>query len=102
MSATAQLLELRASCFATLDQACLAQVAQPDSAIERADLDLLAQARSGAAVPIDEFALDAITITAEMGSAVLLAVPYADAQREPASLLVMRGEAGWRLRELFD
>ena len=51
VSATAQLLELRASCFATLDQACLAQVSQPDSAIERADLDLLAQARSGVAAP---------------------------------------------------
>ena len=102
VNATAQLLELRASCFATLDQACLAQVAQPDSAIERADLDLLAQARSGVAVPVDEFALDSVMVTAEMGSAVLLAVPYVDAQREPASLLVMRGEAGWRLRELFD
>ena len=89
------------SCFATLDQACLAEVAQPDSAIERADLDLLAQARSGSALELDEFALDAITVSAEMGSAVLLSVPYADAQREPASLLVMRGEAGWRLRELF-
>ena len=102
VSATAQLLELRASCFATLDQACLSEVAQPDSAIERADLALLAQARSGVAVPVDEFALDTITVTAEMGSAVLVAVPYVDAQREPASLLVMRGEAGWRLRELFD
>ena len=101
-SAAARLLELRASCFATLDQACLAHVAQPDSAIEGADLDLLAQARAGVAAPADEFALDAITITAEMGSAVLLAVPYTDAKREPASLLVMRGEAGWRLRELFD
>ena len=99
--AAAHLLELRASCLATLDQACLAEVAQPDSAIERADLDLLARARSGSALELDEFALDAISITAEMGSAVLLSVPYADAQREPASLLVMRGEAGWRLRELF-
>lgn len=102
VGAAAQLLELRASCLATLDQACLSQVAQPDSAIERADLDLLAGARSGSAVPLDAFALDGITVTAEMGSAVLLSVPYIDAQREPASLLVMRGEAGWRLRELFD
>ncbi|MCD2442095.1 hypothetical protein LQ757_07365 [Agromyces sp. SYSU K20354] len=101
VSAAAHLLELRASCLASLDQACLAQVAQPDSAIERADLDLLAQARSGSAMPPDSFALDAIAVTAEMGSAVLLSVPYLDAQREPASLLVMRGEAGWRLRELF-
>ncbi len=101
VDAAAHLLELRASCLATLDQACLAEVAQPDSAIERADLDLLAQARSGSALELDEFALDAITVSAEMGSAVLLSVPYADAQREPASLLVMRGEAGWRLRELF-
>ncbi|GAA1756044.1 hypothetical protein GCM10009747_12830 [Agromyces humatus] len=102
VSAAVHLLELRASCLATLDQACLAQVVQPDSAMERADLDLLAQARSGSAVPLDAFALDAVAVSAEMGSAVLLTVPYADAQREPASLLVMRSEAGWRLRELFD
>ena len=102
VGAAAQLLELRASCLATLDHACLAQVAQPDSAIERADLDLLAQARSGEQMPVDAFALDSITVTAEMGSAVLVSVPYVDEQREPASLLVMRGEAGWRLREIFD
>jgi hypothetical protein len=29
-------------------------------------------------------------------------VPFTDVEREPASLLLMRGEAGWRLRELFD
>lgn len=102
VSATAQLLELRETCFATLDQACLAQVAQPQSAIERADLDRLAEARSGDALAPAGFALDEISVSAEMGSAVLLTVPYLAGEREPASLLVMRSEAGWRLRELFD
>ena len=29
-------------------------------------------------------------------------VPSDGAHTEPASLLVVKGEAGWRLRELFD
>jgi hypothetical protein len=42
-----------------------------------------------------------VQITAEMGDAVLVEVTPAVADREPASLLVVRGEAGWRLREIF-
>ena len=45
--------------------------------------------------------LDAITVVAEMGDAVVPAAPTSG-EREPASLLMMRGEAGWRLREVFD
>jgi hypothetical protein len=33
---------------------------------------------------------------------VVLTVPWTEAGREPASLLMMRSEAGWRLREWFD
>jgi eukaryotic-like serine/threonine-protein kinase len=43
-----------------------------------------------------------IEVAAEMGAAVLLRVPRTVAEREPASILVVRGEAGWRLREIFD
>jgi hypothetical protein len=36
-----------------------------------------------------------------MGGAVLVRAETV-AEREPASLLMVRGEAGWRLREAFD
>jgi eukaryotic-like serine/threonine-protein kinase len=36
-----------------------------------------------------------------MGAAVLVHAETT-AEREPASLLMVRGEAGWRLRDVFD
>ncbi|MFF2495958.1 hypothetical protein [Agromyces sp. NPDC058064] len=102
VAATRALLALREDCLGSLDAACLGQVAQAGSAIERADLAALSGAREGAAIAPGAFALDAVAIMAEMGDAVLMTVPYTDPEREPASLLVMRSEAGWRLRELFD
>lgn len=102
MTAAAELLELRSSCFATLDLSCLDAVVQPGSAIETDDRAALVAAREGDGVPSLDYDLDRITLTAEMGSAVLVSVPFATAEREPASILVMRSEAGWRLREIFD
>ncbi|GAA1783967.1 hypothetical protein [Agromyces lapidis] len=102
IEAAAALLALREDCFGALDAACLEQVDQAGSAIERADLAKLSGAREGVTVEPTVYALDEIAVTAEMGDAVLVTVPYADPEREPASLLVMRSEAGWRLRELFD
>lgn len=102
VAATAALLALREECLGALDAACLEQVDQAGSAIERADLAALSGAREGTAIPTDTFAIEAVAIAAEMGDAVLMTVPYDDPEREPASLLVMRSEAGWRLRELFD
>jgi hypothetical protein len=101
VAAAAELLELRASCFATLDLACLDQVVQPGSAIETADRAAIVAARDGDTPESVEFDLGGIAVTAEMGAAVLVSVPFVDAEREPASLLMMRSEAGWRLRELF-
>ena len=102
MTVAAGLLELRASCFAALDLACLDQVVQPGSAIEAEDRAALIAARDGAEHPAMGYDLDHLAVSAEMGAAVLVTVPFTDVEREPASLLLMRGEAGWRLRELFD
>jgi hypothetical protein len=96
------LLELRDECFATLDIACLETVVQAGSALEARDRAAMQAARDGGTAPEPEFELTAIEVAADMGAAVLLRLPRTAAEREPASLLVVRGEAGWRLRELFD
>ena len=96
------LLERRAACFATLDLECLDTVVQPGSAIESADRAAMLAARDGTASPDDGFDLSAVQLMAEMGDAVLIGVTRATPEREPASLLVVSGEAGWRLREIFD
>ena len=46
--------------------------------------------------------LDAISVVADLGDAVVVSVPDVAGEREPTSLLMMRSEAGWRLREWFD
>ena len=94
------LLARRAMCFDELDLACLEAVVQSGSAAEIDDVAAMGAARAGGDVP-PAFDPTGITVAAEMGSAVLVTVPYSTDEREPASLLVMRGEAGWRLREVF-
>jgi eukaryotic-like serine/threonine-protein kinase len=102
VAATRWLLERRAECFATLDLGCLDEVLQPASAIEAQDRAAMLAARDGAAGPDVGFDLETLRVTSEMGDAVLVAVTRAAPESEPASLLVVRGEAGWRLRETFD
>ncbi|MFB6608970.1 hypothetical protein ACFCVO_01505 [Agromyces sp. NPDC056379] len=100
VAAVQALLSRRAGCFDQLDLACLETIVQPGSAAEADDVAAMGVARDGGAPP-SAFDPSRIAVAAEMGSAVLVTVPYADVEREPASLLVMRGEAGWRLREIF-
>lgn len=100
VAAVQAMLERRAECFDQLDLACLQTIVQPGSAAEADEVAAMGVARDGGDAPA-AFDPAGIAVTAEMGSAVLVAVPYATGEREPASLLVMRGEAGWRLREIF-
>ncbi|NYG19848.1 hypothetical protein BJY17_000595 [Agromyces hippuratus] len=100
LAAVHALLARRAECFDQLDLACLETIVQAGSAAEADELAAMGVARDGGDAP-PAFDPAGIALTAEMGSAVLVTVPYATSEREPASLLVMRGEAGWRLREIF-
>ena len=100
VTAARGLLERRAECFETLDLACLESVAQPGSAIEASDRLALSAAREGAETAATRFDPATVEVTAEMGAAVLVRAATAPG-REPASLLMVRGEAGWRLREVF-
>ncbi|WP_448004550.1 hypothetical protein [Agromyces bauzanensis] len=101
-AAARALLERRGECFAALDLACLDEVLQPGSAIEAEDRAAMLAARDGAPPPAEGFDPSTAVVTVEMGDAVLVGVSRVEPGREPASLLVVRGEAGWRLREIFD
>src|SRR5690606_10127208 len=102
IAAARWLLERRSECFATLDLDCLDEVLQRGSAIETEDRAAMLAARDGAGAPSIVFDASEAVVTVEMGDAVLIAISRAGPEREPASLLVVRGEAGWRLREIFD
>ena len=45
---------------------------------------------------------DAITLVEQNGGAALLSLQQAGQNDKPASLLMVRSAAGWRLREIFD
>ncbi|MCP2368867.1 hypothetical protein BCL57_003046 [Agromyces flavus] len=99
ITAAAALLEIRTSCLASRDLACLDAVVQPGSPIEARDRAAIERGDTSAEAQAD---LDAIRVVADLGDAVVVSVPDVAGEREPASLLIMRSEAGWRLREWFD
>lgn len=99
VAAAAELLEIRATCLAAGDVDCVLAVDQPGSPIALRDREAIER---GEAADMAGWDLDGIAIAADLGDAVVLAVPSTEAGREPASLLIMRSEAGWRLREWFD
>lgn len=97
--AATELLTRRAECFAVLDPNCVRQYAQPGSAAETDDRRLIQRLRDGEQVS-DDIGTGATTLVSDMGGACLLNVERPG--REPASLLVVRSEAGWLIREVFD
>jgi hypothetical protein len=104
VAATVELLRRRETCFADLEAACLDEVLQPGSGIDEADRVAMLAAQGGDHRGGDAdsaFTFDAAHVTGRMGDAWLVEVPHTDGERQPASVLVMRSEAGWRLREIF-
>ncbi|MBF4616675.1 serine/threonine protein kinase [Clavibacter sp. VKM Ac-2873] len=102
------LLRLRASCLRHGDMGCLDAVDEAGSAVEDADRTALA---STAAADLDDAALhvaDARAAAQRMGDSALIGLTPEVAAgsttpgRRPASLLIVRGEAGWRIRDLMD
>ncbi|ANJ27078.1 hypothetical protein ATC03_10405 [Agromyces aureus] len=100
IAAAQELLQVRGSCFDELDPACLASYVQAGSPLEEADWSRMLAARDGGP-GIRSLDPTRIEVVTEMGAAVLVRV-VGVGNDEPASLLMVRSEAGWRLREIFD
>jgi hypothetical protein len=102
VAATVELLRRREECLADVALDCVGRVAQAGSAIEALDRATIRALQAGE-TPEAEPArrLDEARVAGRMGAAWLVEVPYAEPERQPASILVMRSEAGWRLREIF-
>ncbi len=107
------LLRLRAACLHNADAACVSDVDEAGSAVDDADRSTIASGGSaspeGAALHVD----DALGPARRLGDTALFELrpgsdtPAARAaesapERRPASLLIVRGEAGWRIRDLMD
>ncbi len=90
------LLRLRAACLRALDAECIAGVDEADSPALDGDRDAVAQPRLLSALPVD---LAPGAVVNRLGGAVLFAARDEGHDR-PASVLVARTEAGWRLRSI--
>ncbi len=104
------LLGERERCLRELSILCLDGVDHPDSPLMRADRAFIDAAQSQDEDTRPETALmppaGTMHVVERLGAASLLAaaVPDAllpDSNEQPASILLMKGEAGWRLREIF-
>ncbi|WP_403025730.1 hypothetical protein [Salinibacterium sp. GXW1014] len=111
--AARRLLALRDACLSAASAECLDDVLQRDSAAWMADTARLSErADGGTHVPVLR-EHDEVAVIDIMGGVVLLSVdgpalpvgtdgtPDATAERAPASVLIIRTEAGWRIRDVL-
>jgi hypothetical protein len=105
--AVLELLRARAACLAEASVLCLEAVHQPGSVAMAADSYLVRdlQASGGTIAPLPAGTALTATLQERTGNAALVLLSPAGEEgirTQPASALVIKGEAGWRLRELFD
>jgi serine/threonine protein kinase len=94
------LLARRSSCIDALSVGCLDAVDQAGSSALAADVALIEGVLAGGELPV-AVAVRArdLSIADSLGDSVLVRLPRGT---EPASVLVMRTEAGWRIRDYLD
>ncbi len=105
VAAAAELLTARYACLAAGSALCVADVDQVDSPLLAADLYAVRRTEGGGkGYRSDEYAHSTAVLIERAGNSALLALTPGQnaAQTKPASLLVIKGEAGWRLREIFE
>jgi hypothetical protein len=100
LPAAIALLVERDRCIAELSVLCLDVVAQDGSAALASDRELIEELRAGAGAPAlaPTPARNDLTLVERLGDSALVAI----AGTTPASLLLMKGEAGWRIRDYLE
>jgi hypothetical protein len=105
LAAARALLAARVKCFAAKSAACFDSVDQAGSAVIEADRDLVRRLKSGATLPT-EATLDGFTphLIQQLGDSAIIQLVAADgtaaSTKNPAPLLLVRSETGWRIRDL--
>jgi hypothetical protein len=105
--ASPALLALREECLRSGSTECLELAVQKDSAAWRSDAAQIAEIRGGSRIHEPVWADgSSVAVIDSMGAVVLLAIEAVpavgtDAETSPASVLMIRTEAGWRIRDVF-
>lgn len=110
VAAATALLSLRADCLASSSVLCLDSVNQSGSAAMAADRYTVRMAQQNENGPTPPRFGAATTLVERNGDSALVVIETVSADQaepvtttnKPASLLMIRGEAGWRVREIFD
>jgi len=99
VAAVVALLDERARCLRDLSVLCLDGVAQPGSAALERDTAVVRALQAGGEQTADA-AIDTVgpVLVERLGDSALIDLGDVP-QTQPASTLVMRGEAGWRIRD---
>jgi hypothetical protein len=94
------LLAARETCFRDLSILCLDEVDEASSAASTADTALIRQVQGGGELPQSLAPSGAeLTLVERLGDSALIGL---GAQSHPASILVIRTKAGWRIRDLLS
>lgn len=112
LGAAGALLVARQRCLTAASVVCLLDVVQENTALMEADRSRVGDAnrRDGASVKVvtaAELEVGPLTHTATLversgDAALVLWEPKVAHDSQPVSVLVMRADTGWRLREIFD
>jgi len=102
VAALVALLDARDRCIRDLSVLCLDAVGQEGSAALAADEALIRSLQGGAESP-EPFTITAaqVTVDERLGDSVILDLGDVP-ESEPASVLLMKGEAGWRIRDYLE
>lgn len=100
--AVPQLLVQRSGCLTSASVVCLDGVDQAGSAVMASDSYAVRQAQQGISADAGpDYVRWTPSLAERTGNMALVVLAPPDAHSKPASALVIKGEAGWRLREIF-
>ena len=103
MTAAKALLAARDSCISQRSVICLDRVDQKDSAAMEADVALIRRLQDGASLPKGtELGGVELRLVQQLGASAIIGftTPARD-DISPASLLMLKSEVGWRIRDLI-
>lgn len=109
VAAARALLARRNACFRQLSVLCLDDVDQFGSEALASDTEMVRLVQAGGELKDSTISTGTVTVIEELGDSVLIDLGVASSAKsgtaghsKPASLLVMRSEAGWRIRDYLE
>lgn len=101
IEALSELLVTRERCYLDQSILCLDAVAQPGSSALDIDRQGIRSLSEGNIVVAEPIGTDRLVVIERLGATALVAVESPH-DGEPASFLLMKGEAGWRIRDYLE